>query len=371
MFTDEKQMGNSNRFHGLEKLMEEFLPPNSRNISLHDIHQFEHQGAASTTYPLVITYVSDGSKQKKYFILKMFADTLEAKGLKEYLVLKTLQKFNFSAPIAYHFETKNGMLDNPFLIMEKVVGKNGSDYMNNERNSKNFVDRMAKTLAELHQIDQKFFPNSNELRAQYHTIQHRLVTVRRFIKENSKTFLGFLPRRQRKFITAVKRLEEKNLEKFCPTLIHMDYFPSHVFVSKSNLVVIDWGESSIGDPAYDVARTYHNLKIQYGRSKLDLGEHFVNIYKRYTNQKLPNLEVYKELAAIGLALWSGLSPFDTNKLLNYGRLVDITFGNLFGRFIDSRTVNNRQQIIANHPVKISHNIDYLHRYVIDYLETAV
>jgi len=369
-------MGKGTLGTSLARCLKDCLPPNATDVSVRDIYGLDEQGASSMMYSFVLTYVSKGLKQRKDFVLRMYREGHEESGHKEFAVLKALKKYNLPVPTAYYFEADNRIMGKPFMIMEKIVGKSASHYLNNEVNAQIIVDKMARILARVHRLDPDCIQNSNVLREQYELKQRRLLEIRFFISKSCMNFLGFSPLRQRRFITAVKRLEEVKPEKFRPAILHLDYEPDHTLVSNRRLIIVDWGEASVGDPAFDVGWAYHKLRLGRNMVKVDLGEHFVKSYEKYTGQRLVNLQFCKDMAALEFASLCGLSPFPiftrlTGKF-DYGRLVDLIFGNVFGKLLRAMYLHRRQRVMAAHHLvvrnNIWNNIEYLHSYALQYLE---
>jgi aminoglycoside phosphotransferase (APT) family kinase protein len=346
------------------------LPPNATDVSVHDIHRLTEQGATSMMYSFVLTYISEGLKQRKDFVLRLYKGGSEKNALKEFSLLKTLKGYNIPVPTAYCFEVDDRIMGKPFMIMEKIMGKNASHYLNDDVKAQIIIDKMAKILARLHKVDPNCIQNSSLLQQQYELRLQRLLKIRFFIKKRCMNFLGFCPLRERRFIKAVKRLEEAKSEKFRPTLVHLDYEPDHVLVSNGEFIIVDWGEASIGDPAFDVAWTYHKLRLGREMAKVDLGEHFVKSYEKYMGQKLVNLQFNKDMVAIEIALLFVLSPFrvGASQLRNYAKLVDLTFGNIFGRLLGAKGLHRMQRLMALHHNRVYSDIEYIQSYATRYLE---
>lgn len=350
--------------------MEDVLPPNATDVGLHDIHRLKGQGATSVMYSFALTYISEGLKQRKDFVLRLYKEGSEKNGLKEFSLLKTLKEYNIPVPTAYCFEADNRIMGKPFMIMEKIMGKNASHYLKDEVEAQIIIDKMAEILAKLHKVDPNCIQNSNVLQQQYELRQQRLLKIRFFINKRCMNFLGFCPLRERRFIKAVKRLEEAKSKNFRPTLLHLDYEPDHVLVSNGQFVIVDWGEASIGDPAFDVAWTYHKLRLGREMAKADLGEHFVKSYEKYMGQRLVNLQFCKDMVAIEIALLFVLSPFHVSagKFRNYAKLVDLTFGNIFGRLLGAKELHRMERLMALHHNRVYSDIEYIQNYATRYLE---
>jgi aminoglycoside phosphotransferase (APT) family kinase protein len=252
------------------------------------------------------------------------------------------------------------------MIMEKIAAKNASHFLNDEISAQVIIDQMAESLVMVHKLDPKCIQNSKVLQEQQELGQQQLLKVMFFIK---KGFFVFSRPRQRRFIAAVKRLEEVKPKKFCPAILHGDYHPFHFLVSKGRPVIVDWGMASVGDPAIDVGWTYHILRTEYEMVKVDLGEYFVKCYEKHRGQRLDNLQFGKDIAVFNLASWYGMLPFNSSTFGIFLSFVDHTFGNVYGKLRGSIQVQRaRALMVARNQPRIWSNIKYIQSYVTQYLE---
>ena len=314
------------------------------------------------------TFTLGGCKQSKEFILRVFREENVEIGRKEFAILKTLKEQNLPVPTAYCFEENDGVLEKPFMIMERTVAKTASDYLTDEKNAKVIVKKMAECLVDIHKVNPSYIENSNALRRQYELKQKSLSDMRFFINKYCTNFLGISFLNQRRFIAAVKRLGFTKPQKVCPTLLHLDYEPDHVFILNGRCIVVDWGEASVGDAAYDVAWTYHKLRLGRENTKVDLGEYFVQCYEKHVGQKLVNLQFFKDTVAIEMAMWCGLSPFRGSSFRNYIKLLTLFFGDAIGEIKRALYVYRKQKFMAGHHNTVWTNIGYIQSYAFRYLE---
>jgi aminoglycoside phosphotransferase (APT) family kinase protein len=346
----------------------DLLPPNSTDITIESISPFERQGRSSAMYSFIISFVSEDGRQQREFALKVYNDKDGMKGSKEFEVTRTVGEQNIPVPYAYYFEGPNEMLGEPFMIMDKISGETASYYMNNEESERDTLTTMAETLANIHKVNPEYFKNSTVLRRQFEVTQNRLREIREFVSKCCPNFLGFSPPSPRRFITAVKLLEDVEPEKSYPVLIQGDYEPNHILVSNGRFVTIDWGEACIGDPAYDVAWTYHKLRLGRDCVKTDLGEFFVEKYEQYNPERLTNLQYYKDMVAIEMAVWCGLSPFGANRAKNYRRLVALFIGDPIGQIKMANYTSELKRRMAGHHTGVWSDIEYIQSYVLHFLE---
>jgi aminoglycoside phosphotransferase (APT) family kinase protein len=320
-------------------------------------------------YSFYGTFASECDKKTEAFILRLYKKEEDAeKGRKEFAILNALKAQNLPVPTVYCFEENCEVLGKPFMIMQRIMAKDISHYLNDEKNAQAIVEKMAKCLVKIHNADISYIKNSNILRQHYELKQQRLLETRFFINTHCMRFLGFSPLPQRRFIAAVKKLGFVEPKKVCSTLLHLDYEPNHILELDGQFIVIDWGEAGIGDPASDVAWTYHKLRLERENAKVDLGEYFVKCYEKYSGQKLVNLQFFKDNAAIDMAEWSGLSPFCASSFQNYARLMSLFFGDIVGEVIRTRDISKLQKYMEGHHTSVWTNIRYIQSYALRYLE---
>jgi aminoglycoside phosphotransferase (APT) family kinase protein len=353
----------------LEKCLKDSLPHDATRVSVDDIQRLSKQGTTTQMYSFPVTYFSEGSEHREEFILRLYKEGSEKNGQKEIMLLKTLKRHGLPVPTAYCFEENSRIMQKPFMIMEKISGISASNHLDTETRSKVIVDKMAKNLVKIHKLDLNYIENPEALRRQFESRIRELLEIKFFIKKYCMNFLGFCPILQRKFIAAVKRLEHSKPRKSRYSLLHLDYEPDHIIVSDGQLIVVDWGEASIGDPAFDVAWAYHKLRLGRETSKIDLGDHFTRSYERYLGRSLVNLQFYKDMVAIEVALRFGLSPFKGRKLQDYAKIVDLNFGNIIGTLLSARQMSRLRNMLEHHHNEIWKNLEYIQDYAIRYLET--
>lgn len=299
------------------------FPPNATDICVHDLHMLKTQGASCEMDSFSVTYFLEGLERRSDYILRIYRHHGNKKGartraLKEFEALKALKQYDMPVPAAYCLETNEKFIGKPFIILEKILGKSASHLLRYETEARALVtvDKIAKTLAMIHRLDPKCL-HYPELMQERHKFAQRKLSETKFLI-NSKRIMSLSPFLGSKYIRAIKQLEGTKTEShFRPSILHGDFGPDHVLVTSGQFVVVDWEGVDVGDPAYDVGWTYHVLKLEGrmiidhariesdepDRVKIHLGEHFVKCYENSVGEKLVNLDFYKDLAAVKLALF--------------------------------------------------------------------
>jgi aminoglycoside phosphotransferase (APT) family kinase protein len=354
----------------LAEIMKNRLPSDTADVRIGNLHLLKQQGQSSKMYSFMLTYFSEGTKRSKNLILRLFNRGFEERSEIEFLIQKSLNDQGFSVPIVYHFEKNSDAIGYPFIVMELIKGKSIGYYLDSGVNCSEFVNRMAETMVKLHQLNPKSIYNFELLHAQYKIRRQRIWELKFFIDKFGRAPVNYSTS-QRLFLKAASRLDDINFND-CPlSLLHLDYEPNHILVSENKLVVIDWGEALVGDSAFDVAWAYHKLKLGRESSRVDFGEYFVKCYEKHMGSLPVNLQVFKNLVALEMCVWTGLSPFGGNRLYNYCRLVDLACGNFLGTYTKGVYRKQLKQRMATHHTPVWSNLDYIQNYAIQYLEKGL
>jgi tRNA A-37 threonylcarbamoyl transferase component Bud32 len=256
-------------------------------------------GVVNDVYSFSVTFRNEGYEQKNNLVLKTYGKALDPvletygddenlkRCAKEFQVLRSLQRIGFPAPRAYLCECDSGVLGYPFVIMQ------GEESVSNNTG---ITDCFVQTLIRLHSLDiakldigalkgPKDFCEFEKQRLLY-----------------LKIFMNLYPRHSKRvkndFEFAIHWLESNVSNNHCPQycLIHGDYRTPFnlILTGDSRLVVIDWEEAEIGDPAYDVGMAYARARLDYGR---EIADHFVQEYLRYSDKDFGQRLLFYELMA--------------------------------------------------------------------------
>jgi aminoglycoside phosphotransferase (APT) family kinase protein len=295
-----------------------FLPFGVTSVRVSDINRLG--GGSNEVYSLMITYRISGSEHQLHLILKTCVKSLEPilkpftnhkifsrlrytypqlyqgtleRCVKEFQVLHGLERVDFPAPRAYLCECDSNVLGFPFIIMQKEeIPQNRGDYS----------DCSAKYLARLHNLEMTSL-GIDVLKAPTDDD----VFARRCLSF-FKVLLNFYPKHcnglKKDFEFAIRWLESNISNARCPKycLIHGDYHPNVNTVLRKDpgMIVIDWEDAEIGDPAYDVGYAYTRVKADWGEKTAD---QFVQEYIRYFGSDIDErLLFYKLVAHLGEAI---------------------------------------------------------------------
>lgn len=333
-----------------------------------NINLLSKQGISCEMFSFAVK--SENKLIKNIFILRLYKVKNTKNAIKEYKLLKILKECGAPVPIAYYFEEHNPILNKPFMVLEKIKGEQAGNYFDDNERAKEIIDKMAEALVDVHNVKLTKFNFVNE----NHTFlrqENNLLKEFFFLQKVHLLFFAFSPIEIKRFVKIVKKIDSLKSKSFqSAALLHMDYDHENVLLSDSKCVIIDWTEATIGDPAYDVAWTYHMLTIS-DKTKQDLGNYFVNCYKKHSKVKLNNLVFYKDLVAFKMASYYGLCPFGSANVLRiYMNLVDQLFGNVFGRLIKNLYLHKLKNVrnVKNKPKSVWDDIIGVQQYFFQYFE---
>jgi aminoglycoside phosphotransferase (APT) family kinase protein len=209
--------------------------------------------------------------------------------VKEFQVLRGLERAGFPAPKAYLCELDSNILGNPFMIMQKEEPTQSES----EGDSDNII-RFAKNLARLHSLD------ITTLGIDVLKTPEDMYAFARRCLLYFKILLNLSARHdkelKRDFKFAVRWLESNLAKACCPKycLVHGDYRAriNTILTKYSKTVLLDWETAEIGDPAYDVGYAYARTRAELGKKTAD---RFVREYMRYFDGDLTERLLFYKL----------------------------------------------------------------------------
>ena len=181
-----------------------------------------------------------------------------------------------------------------FLLMEQAEGKLLGTLLAQEETTSltPYVEGAAKWLAKLHN-------NKSINTTRVHSFEDEIATSIKF----KRALLNIFPTLSKKIVSISelmvrmqteearkKKKEKKNSSQYndyaITRLIHGDYHPKNIFASSTNIItVIDFEESRMGDPAFDVGYFIAQMKMSYGFKPAIIGaaDMFLDKYLQETD----------------------------------------------------------------------------------------
>jgi aminoglycoside phosphotransferase (APT) family kinase protein len=282
-----------------------FLPKEVTFEEVSDVRRLSTRNIGNSVYSFLLTYLDMDRKQRVKLVLKTYGRGLDPvlrkyakcenleRSAKEFQVLRGLERAGFPVPRACLWERDPNVLGYPFIIIlkEELAQTNTNN-----------MDYFAKNLVRLHSLDVTTL-GIDALKTpedMYAFAKQCLLYI--------KTYLNLYTRHNKElkkdFEFAIRWLDSNVYSVRCPkySLLHGDYRAglNALLTKDDRMVVMDWEDAEIGDPAYDVGNTY-------ARTRADLGEktaeQFVKEYMRYSDGEITKrLLFYKLMAHLRLAI---------------------------------------------------------------------
>ncbi len=236
---------------------------------------------------------------EKNLVLRVFSGNhAGAKASKEYSLMKKLDEAGYPVPCVSHVEPSGNVIEKPFLIMERVMGKTLDESYRSDVDEaiKTGIYRLVELLVRLHKLDVTEFVGLPDLKT---------VSILDYINDYGEASDKLAP-----WLSPVidwlklnKPIESIAYQAVC----HNDYHGFNVMLDQNDeAYVIDWGSARISDPRVDLGWTV----LLYGTFG---GAMF----------KAPLIELYRELGG-------NIDSFDFFEVLSVTRrivdLVSVLYG---------------------------------------------
>jgi len=276
-----------------------FFSSGCTSVIVSDIKKLSKRTIGNQVYSFLLA-CSDGKLQKRSaFVLKAYGRSLDPvtqryktvenldRCKKEFQVLTSLGRVGFPVPKACFYEVDLTVLSLPFIITEKE--ELSCNLLKN-------LDEFAKNLVWLHSLDVDTL-GINVLKSPEGGCEFAwrcLLYLKLYLNLYPSQSKGL----KRDFELATSWLESNIHMNSCPkySLIHGDYRANFnaVMTNSSKMVVIDWEDAAIGDPAYDVGTAYARERVDLGKETAD---RFVQEYLKYHDGDIAERLLFYELLA--------------------------------------------------------------------------
>jgi aminoglycoside phosphotransferase (APT) family kinase protein len=171
----------------------------------------------------------------------------------EFTAMRHLRDAGYPVPRVLAVERDNSPFKQPFIIMERIVGQEMWELLNNSspQGQKEILTHLSRLLVQLHSLECRPFVSKQN---QYRTGDHS-VFVDRWLKSLRSVQVRFpIAGLEPVFEWLVSRREEVPCLR--PSLVHSDFHPGNVLVrNDGSAVVLDWTGLEISDARFDLAHT--------------------------------------------------------------------------------------------------------------------
>jgi aminoglycoside phosphotransferase (APT) family kinase protein len=278
----------------------DFLPDGINFITISEVRRLSSRTIGNDVYSFVLTYRDLIREQQINLILKAYGKSLDPvlrassncenidRCVKEFQVLRSLEGVNFPVPKTFICEDDLHVLGYPFIILLKEEL---------DQNASVNIDCFAQNLVLLHSLD----VTTLGIKA-IKTPENKYAFARQSLSY-IKFYQNLYPIHKNKELKkdcdlAIRWLESNVIKypcsKYC--LLHGDYRASFnaLLTKDSEMIVTDWEDATIGDPAYDVGNAYARERVDLGKKTAD---RFVQEYLMSHNGDIAERLLFYELLA--------------------------------------------------------------------------
>jgi len=283
-----------------------FIPRGATNIRVYKLSRLGH--SINDVRALSVAYRYEGKNLTLKLVLKVYRGKPSKKRCQErYRILRALENANFPVPHAYILETDEKFLGAPFIIMEKVEGKNLCEYVKHlsKEETLDIIKRFAETLAHLHDLkwEEMGLDFLTPPKDEYDYAKKQVREIKTLWKKWWREYFSL------KDINWAINSLEINARK-CPcdrySILHVDMNYQNFLVTKERgIVVLDWEWPEIGDPLKDVGYAYHNIRQMFGVKNIDkkgakIGVYFLRQYIKSSRRKIDRFSLRFYIFSAGL-----------------------------------------------------------------------
>lgn len=275
--------------------------PDRANQAISEVKDIT-SGWEAELYSFVVEFEEEGRKLREERVARVYlgnAATRKATG--EFKVISGLSEVGYPVPKVYHLETEGSILGGPFIIMERVRGRNLSEAYHtvSEEEARTLMAEFIRIWVVLHNLDgvslfPEDFPQGDTQDYLDEMFSHAKIRI-------DETGVYWLQ-------PVIDWLDERR-EGVTPerlSLIHQDYHTENVMLrDDGSLVVMDWTAAMPGDYRADLAWT-RLLMSTYGDPALR--EIILKSYKEASGRKVRDIEFF-DVLAIGRRILDVSSSF--------------------------------------------------------------
>jgi len=277
------------------------LYPDRVNQAISEVEDMT-SGWEAELYSYVVEYEAEGRTLREERVARIYQGNVAAqKAAGEFKVISGLAGAGYPVPEVFHLETDGTILGGPFIIMERVKGRNLSEAYHtvSEEEAGALMAEFARIWVDLHNLDgARLFPEDFPRGDMQDYLDELFVSAKRRIDE---TGIGWLQ-------PVIDWLEEHRAtvtpEKLC--IIHQDYHTENVMVRESgSLVVLDWTATKAGDYRADLAWT---VLLMSTYDDPALREIILESYEEASGREVRDMEFF-DVLAVGRRLIDVSSSF--------------------------------------------------------------
>lgn len=216
-------------------------------------------------------------------VIRLFRENSGNRAEWEFNLLRQINKSGVNTPVPYFFDISDPNWS--FYTMQRIDGMNFVDkLLKNKEGQNGLLRQFYSVMVKLHQIDPSLVPLLKEQEPRVSIISE-IQRSKRIIENYEITELfGILN---------YLETELDNIEFTQPVLLHGDFHPNNVLLSKDDrLYIIDWTNVYLGDFRVDLAFSITAFNSIMG----DLTDYFVKIYEGMSKRSVEQIEYFMVLS---------------------------------------------------------------------------
>ena len=222
--------------------------PEKVNLTISEVKDIT-SGWETELYTFIIEFEEDGRQVREERVIRLYPGFNSAeKAAHEFRVIKRLLEAGYPVPEVYQLDTYGIELGKPFIIMERVKGRNMVDELRegSEEGLEQLMGLFMKLFVDLHNLEVSLvFPGREDTT----TMSHIDGILKYYEDRTAQSGIGWLD-------PLIRWLDERKAgvcpEK--PSVIHKDFGPMNIMLrGDGSPVVIDWGTATVGDHRDDLA----------------------------------------------------------------------------------------------------------------------
>jgi len=222
--------------------------PEKVNLTISEVEDIT-SGWETELHTFIIEFEEDGRQVREEHVIRLYTGFNSAeKAAHEFRVINRLLEAGYPVPEVYQLDTDGIDLGKPFIIMERIKGRNMEDELRegSEERLEQLMSMFMKLFVDLHNLDVSLvFPSREDAT----TISYIDGILKRCEDRTARNGICWLD-------PLIRWLDERKVSVSLvkPSVIHRDFGPMNIMLREDGSpVVIDWGTATVGDHRGDLA----------------------------------------------------------------------------------------------------------------------
>lgn len=247
-------------------------------------------GWEARLYSFIVEFMEAGRRVREERVVRLYLGNYASeKAANEFKVMGRLFEAGYPVPQVFHLETDGAALGSPFIIMERIRGRNMSEDLRRATGEefRSLMTVFTELWVDLHNLDEaRLFPGEFKLGSTPEYLDETLGSARRRIEEYGLGWLG-----------PVFDWLDEHKAGVTPeglSIIHRDYHTKNLMLREDGSpVVLDWTAATAGDYRDDLAWAML-LMGTYGDPALR--DIILETYQEVSGREVRDIEFFEALA---------------------------------------------------------------------------